>query len=147
MALKRIMFINYGDAITLSITAYENVGVFEMQPSGDDIEKLIETHALPGGSQSTTWDLPLAAGGIYGFGLYAGADYQNRDPKRLTIVAGNDKNPWPTPPPPPPPPFVRTADYKDRYGRFLMGLGIAGKRSQRQNRAAEPSGGPAPGDP
>jgi hypothetical protein len=133
MAITRYMFINnYSSTIiSIQITAYENVGVFEMRTEGS-VEQQVETQSIGGGS-SVTWTMRVPAGGIYGLGVYNGLSYTNPDPSYLTIVTGDDKDPWPTPPPPPPPLFQSVSDFGDRYGDFLIAL--TGKR-ERPERAA-----------
>ncbi len=147
MSIERYMFINYSNqTITVSMTTYENVGVFEMQTTGD-VEELVETRYLGGGS-SSTWNLHVPAGGIWGFGVYNGTSYTNPDSNNLTIVTATGKNPWP-PPPPPPSLFERVTDFEDRYEDFLMAL--SGERARRRDRAAAPApapvlaAGPGPG--
>lgn len=135
MAIDQHMFINNdSNTISVSITAYESVGVFEMLTEGD-VEELVETHPLGSGS-SATWDLRVPPGAIWGFGVYNGVSYTNPDPEHLMIVTGNDKNPWP-PPPPPPSLFVYVSDFEDRYEGFLMAL------SGRRDRPAAPPAAPA----
>jgi hypothetical protein len=116
------MFINYESTpISISITAYEDVDVFEMQTEGAT-EEQVETHPLDGES-SATWDLIVPAGGIWGLGAYHGVTYD--DPDHEVTILMTDDNPWPTPPPPPPPLFQDVRDFQVRYEDFLTAVASA----------------------
>jgi hypothetical protein len=142
MSLVRHMFINYSSQIiTVSVTTYENVGVFEMQTSGA-VETQVDTQYLGGGS-SSTWDLRVPAGGIRGFGVTNGASYSNPNSDLLTILTAAGKNPWPTPPPPPGL-FESVTDFEDRYEDFLTAL--SGERAPRRDRAPAPAPARTPRD-
>jgi hypothetical protein len=145
MSLQRIMFLNYDDAaITIAITAHENVGVFELCTSGEDVEVLITTHYLPGQETEDTWNLVVPAGKVWGFGVYEQTDFTDPEREDLTIAYSNGKNPWPTPPPPPPPAYSST-DFGSRYSHFLDALGAKSDERPKGRRISvnvPPSGRP-----
>ena len=134
---ERHMFVNYDDdTLTIQITAYENVAIYEMEPTGQAIESLDHTEYVPQNESSVTFNMAIPAGTIWGFRVASTPNYTNPDTQHLTIVTASDKDPWPTPPPPPPTAYD-TEDYEDRAADFLIAL--SGDRRPQQGRRAEPT--------
>jgi hypothetical protein len=134
MAIERHMFLNYAEeTISVEITSYENVQVFEMLVEGDvEDEVSLET--------SSPWTLRVPAGAVWGFAVENGVSYTNPNETDLKIYVGDGKNPWP-PPPPPPPLFAEVEDFDDRFEDFLMALGAAAPEKAAEAPAAAAPGG------
>lgn len=138
--MQRIMFINNGGATTVSVTTTESVGIFKMLTSGAHYA-LDYTETLTPPATSITWDLRMAAGGIYGFGVANGATYPSSI-KDVEVFVVSGKNPWPQPPPPPPAQFTEVSDYTTRYACFIASL--SGDESRQPAPAPAIEDRPAP---